>query len=173
MRAPDLERGPVKAWKVRMPAVEDLPRPDMQGTIRCWLVTGPFHPFWSWWMVCVIHLRPIEGVPDSTKHYSEAEYEFQIVSINPDQGAPDVDAVEAGGFWGKDATKALFLTPADACIQFHGVNDLQAANICDDAVGAIIKGAISPDSDFRRAWAEVIPTTVAHYAAGLHEEPPE
>lgn len=161
-RDPDIDDALGSAWKST--AESDVP--DHQANIAAYLVTGkkhattpadwagPFHIFWNWWMVGVIHLREIEGVKPPHKQYPEAEYELMIVSLNPEAGEPDVD--------GAPGTLS-FLSPVDVVEQFHGITDEQAAQVCEAAVKSICMGTMSPDQDFRSAWHRVIQQTVAQY----------
>lgn len=131
-------------------------------SIATWIVNGPYHPFWAWWQVCVIHLRPVLGVPAAYKAYPEAEYEFSIYSLNPEAGEPDIAALEAGAGYG-----VKVLTPPDVQYHFHGVTDEQAAEICRHAVRAIVDGH-SCDSDYRSWWEGSLAHTVEHFVQGVH-----
>lgn len=178
MREPDLTGPATRAWRIReSKAMTEHHVREFgydHGGIDTWVVNGPYHPFWAWWHVSVVHLRPIPGAPPAQKQYPEAEYEFAIFSLDPDPAAsghpersypPDIDALEAG-----DPERGLpgYLTPADAVIQFHGCTDEQAREVCELAVRAIVNGQ-SPDSDFRSWWERAIPNTVEHLATGGHE----
>ena len=164
MRAPDDENGPIRVWRIRDSAKT---LPDHEAALASWLIEGPFHPLWNQWQLSVIHLRDIEGVKPAFKQYPEAEYEFLIVSLNPDRRC-DVDELESTGNWG-DPAVPKFLTPADVTKQFDGVTDRQAVEIGEAAIRGIVSGELSPDSDFRSAWERLIDGTVAHYREGVHE----
>ena len=90
MREPDLQGGPVRAWRiaqtdaVRQAHIDSFGYPD--AGIDTWIVNGPFHPFWSWWHVGVVHLRDIPNCPPAQKKYPEAEYEFTVFTLDPDPG---------------------------------------------------------------------------------------
>jgi hypothetical protein len=128
-----------------------------------WLVNAPgAHPLWQWWVVALIHLRPIEGVRPAHKRYPEAEHEFIIFSIDP-ESCPEPDPEKA-------AEGYPHLVPIDVVEQFHGVGDHDAKRICESAVRAIVGGVLSPDQDYRGAWKKCIEGTVAHYRAGKHAE---
>jgi hypothetical protein len=124
-----------------------------------WLVDRPgAHPWWHNYIVAVVHLRDVPGVGAAKKQYPEAAYEFQIVTVNPEEcPVPDPDA----GHW-------PFLIPPDVIHQFHGVKDEDAVRICELAVSAIADGLLSPDSDFRSAWKASLETTVRHFVDGRH-----
>jgi hypothetical protein len=158
MREPDISsllyKG-VKAWKIDA-APLDL---DQTATIEAWLVHGNFNPAWSYWQVAVITLKDIPGVPSAKKHYDEAEYEFQIVALqSPPKMHPDPDDVNT--LWP--------LLPPDAVIQFHGISDGHARGIVKAAVSAIVMDGVSPDSDNRMWWVQMVNRTVEHIREGRH-----
>lgn len=154
MREPDFS-GIGRAWEMQM---GNHHRTEQEATLKGYVVNGPWHPFWSWWMVAVIHLREIPGTRPPHKHYPEAEYEFMIVSIDPET-VPDPDQ--------PFPQDIRYLSPPDVVKQFHGVTDEQAAEICESAAHNIAMGA-SPDSDNRRWWEGSIERTVEHYRQGIH-----
>lgn len=156
----------VRVWRIANDE-KTKTEPGHEAGIGTWVVNGPFHPFWKWWMLGVVHLRPIEGMDEPAKQYPEAEYELLIVSLNPNRGDPDVDAMERGEDWG-DESEGKFLTPPDLVFHFHGVTDEQARDIGEAAALSIVNGVLSPDSDFRNLWITALRTTVAHFAGGMH-----
>lgn len=171
MREPD-EIGVAKAWRVR---VTDALREAhvkafgyADAGLATWVVNGPYHPFWGWGYISLIHLRDIPGAPPAHRQYAGAEYEIMCLSLNPNpeppRGPVDVDRVEAG-----DTTGGLpgFLMPADWIVQFHGVSDEQAVEVAQLAIDSIVRGQ-SCDSDYRAFWESAIKTTVEHYRQGLH-----
>lgn len=164
-----MERPGFRAFKLNQPA--KLNDPAHAGCLRAWVINGPFHPFWSWWMLAVVHLRPIEGTPTTKKHYPEAEYEFMIVAFNPERGVPDIDAIERDEDWG-DKNIPKFLTPFEVVQQFHGTGDENAAKVCDLAAWAIGHGMLSPDQDYRTRWQRAILETVEHMTDGGHQSIP-
>ena len=153
MRDPDYKGNGTAAWRV------DISNPMTAGqtaTLSSWLVTGPFHPAWNHWAISVIHLREIEGTKPANKQYPEAEYEFLIVSLNPDH-QPDPD----------NPTETFhYLTPIDVVEHFHGLNDVQAEELCELCVRAIVDGRASPDQDWRPWWKACIKNTVEHIRTG-------
>jgi hypothetical protein len=164
MRDPDFS-GAARAWRIADTAKSE---PAHEASIAAWLVNGPFHPLWSWWMVAVISLRDIPGVPPAHRQYPEAEYEFLVMSIDPDVGVPDLEAIERGDDWAvvKDGERHKFLSPADAVVHFHGVDDVGALAVGEECISAIVRGAASPDSDWRSWWQAAIPSTVEHVRTG-------
>lgn len=167
MRHHDLGGPAARVW--RLDPTHARRHPDHAASIGAWLVNGPFHPLWSWWMVYVVHLRDVPGQSQPPNlHYPEAAYEFGIVSIDPDVGEPDVDAIERGDDWAvvKDGVRHKFLSPQDAIVQFDGVDDAGALEVGEAAIRAIVSGAASPDSDYRSYWERTIPATAEHFRPG-------
>lgn len=153
MREPDLKNLVNAAWRVDISKPE---RTEQIATIASWLVTGPFHPAWNYWCVIVCRLRDIPGVKPANKQYPEAEYEFMIVSLNPEH-QPDPD---------HPATTFQYLTPIDVVEQFHGLTDDQAKGLCELAARVIVDGRASPDQDWRAWWKKCIKNTVEHIRTG-------
>lgn len=154
LRTPDLQGAIARAWRFK--GESDVP--DHQACLSQYVVNGPFHPFWSWWMIGLISLCDIPGVPPAHKQYPDAEYELLILALNPECCPPDPDAVGA----------LTFLTPPDLVYHFDIRNEEAAKEIIEGAVKAIIEGRISPDQDYRQIWKRILKTTVDHYKAGLH-----
>jgi hypothetical protein len=151
MRAADRKGLVAEAWLSR--AVPE--RPQQEASLVQWVVKGPFHPAWEYWVLAVISLEEIPGAPSAHKKYPEAEYELMIVSLNPECYPPDPDVAD-----GLD-----FLLPIDLIYQFDGVSDAQAMEIASLAVQAICDGRISPDQDFRSVWEKALDATVRKYKA--------
>lgn len=160
MREPDFKGIAGRAWKIPHP--KDGP-PDWAATISVYLLNVPgAHPFWSFWALSVIHLRPIPGVRPAVITTPNASHEFMIVSIDPDW-KPD-EIVDDLGF-----SKGLpFLTPVDVVQQFIVGNDEQAAALAELCVRTVCDGHLSPDQDYRRAWKETIVQTAEHLRVGHH-----
>ncbi len=74
MREPDYSRENRRAWKSQA----EHTKKEHQGHLATFLVNSPIaHPIWSYWMVALVHLRDIPGVPPARKHYPDAEFEFE------------------------------------------------------------------------------------------------
>jgi hypothetical protein len=140
-----------RAWLLQP---EEAPSPQQEATLSTWLVNCPFrHPFWEWWTVTVVHLRDVEGLPSAERAYPEAEYEFQIRTLDPEESpTPDPDLVDEG--W-------EYLDPPDVIEQFHGIGDHQAQALCSMAIQEILNGRVSPDVNFRGEWNRIIREKVA------------
>ena len=126
-----------------------------------WLVNRPgAHPWWEWWTVTVVCLRDVKGLPAATRSYPEAAYEFQILTLNPEEFPnPDPDMVNDG---------FTYLEPPDVIEQFHGITDGQAEQLCSFAIRAIVEGDISPDEDFQEEWRALVREKVNEIRDGKH-----
>jgi hypothetical protein len=160
MREPDQKSPFGRAWQIDLSKAPDCP--EKPGMVATWLINVPgAHPFWSYWTITVMSLRDLPGVKPAFKKYPEAEYEFMILTVDPERcPEPDPDEIAAKGH--------PFLTPVDVVEQFHGVTDQDASRIAEGAVNAILTGNISPDQDFRPFWRKLIAGTVQHFVAGKH-----
>jgi hypothetical protein len=158
-RPPDIEGRLGRAWRVT--ARGDGPA-DWQACLGAYLVEAPFaHPIWSHYMVSAVHLRDIDGVKAAEKLFPDAAYEFSILALEPNQPLPDID--------GSEAHPPSVLRPADLMHQVAGgVTDEQMTLVLEDQVRVITMGMLSPDSDFRETWKQVLDAAAAHYRAGAH-----
>jgi hypothetical protein len=166
MRKPDYQ-GAAKVWRIDQASVEAKRKGEHHASVATFLVHGPFHPFWTHWLVTVVHLRtlPDERKP-AFKKSPEMTHEFIILSLDP--GKP-----EAPNTFDPDNLDfpIKFMTPPDAVVQFKVDSDAKAADICQKAVELIAAGHASPDSDYRKFWERMIPGTAnctKHPDKGLH-----
>ena len=144
MRAPDIH-GPVGyIWEVPMELPGGRGKPDWDASLACWLLRSPhFHPAWTWWSMSLIHLRPLPNVKPPVIRMQGATHEFLVMSCDPSGGEPDVD----------DISKApKLLTPPDVEQQFIAESDAQALEGIRKLLGEVVKGRLSPDSDYRAMW---------------------
>ena len=153
MREPDLKGACGKAWLLKAQA-------DKPASLASWLVNRPgAHPHWQWWLVSVVHLRDVPGLPPANKQYPEAEFEFLIYSIDP-TSCPNPVPDDDGGY--------PHLIPFDVVEHFHGIQDGEAVRLCEGAIYSIVEGIISPDQDYRPVWSQLIAGTVRHFVEGKH-----
>lgn len=141
------------AWRVKL-------RPDtlaQTATLLQWLVHCPgAHAAWSYWLISLLHLRAIEGVPPAVKDFEQAEHELNILALDP-RSTPDPD----------DKATWHHLLPIDVVVQFHGLTDEQAVQSIDAIVERlVVRGMLSPDSDCRRQWQRQIQLCVEHQTTG-------
>jgi hypothetical protein len=149
--------GVARAWRLE-------PAEKLAG-VGQWLVHAPHgHPFWPWYVVQAIHLRPLEGQPPAHVQFPGASHEWLVVALNPEAPLPDVDR------WAAPGTPPIrYLKPVDQCWQFIVASDEQAAQLCEQAVRCIVQG-VSPDQDFRAWWKAAIANTAEHVRLGGHPD---
>lgn len=144
-----------RAWRSKREAGEP------STSVAAWLLYCPgAHPFWSYWWIMLVHLRPVEGAPPAVIATPGAQWEVICAAQNPEHPEPNAD----------DAKGTLrYLTPFDWVVQFGDVkDDTKAIEVVEAAVHAIMSGQTSPDSDFRRYWKNAIPATARCHATHKH-----
>jgi len=162
MRAPDFEGLHGRAWRIAI-RPEDRQRPAQAASLAGWHLHCPqAHPFWSWYMVTLIHLREIPGTPPPTLHAPGNSHECIVMSLNPDH--PLVEP-------GRIQHPLHYLEPFDHVLQFGGTTDAQAIQVIELYLRACVNGHLSPDSDWRRAWRDLLPGTIEHVVTGTHDTP--
>jgi len=156
VRDPDHAGRAGRAWLVGRPDDDHV---DTTAAVATYLLSVPgAHPFWSWWVLSVVHLRDIPGQSKPpTRRYPEAEHELLIAALDPGT-QPDPG----------DPTTFRYMTPIDVCEQFHGLDDDGALTLARLSVLSICRGDASPDQDWRPWWRTAIPNTVQHIALGSH-----
>lgn len=117
------------------------------------------HPFWSWYMVTLIHLREIPDTPPVKKDSPEMSHEVVVMSLNPDYPLREP---------GKVQHPLHYLEPFDHVMQFTGTTDAQAIRVIELYIRACVDGHISPDSDYRQVWRDLLPGTIEHVVTGHH-----
>lgn len=158
--APTDEELVVRCWKL---AKRDTGVPDHQASCAAWLVNGPFHPFWRWWQLAIVHLRPIPGVKPAHVQFPGASHEVLIASIDPTRlREPDVEKIERG------KQTLPYLQPLDLVHQVILASDAQAEELADLMIAPILAGSYSPDSDFRSAWKSILDRTAEHLRLDGH-----
>jgi hypothetical protein len=155
LRPPDKQGSVAAAWRA-----PDSDAPEHAAHIASYLVKGPFHTVWNWWMVSAVDLLDRPGVDPPKRQYPEAEYEILVMSVNPEYGDPDPDAPNT----------LYLLEPADLIFHTHGVSRGVIEEVLGLMVDQIIEGR-SPDQDFRRDWESSLTTTIKHYKEGRHDPP--
>jgi len=152
IRQPD-RHGVWSAWRV---PIEPL-TVDQRGTLDLWLLHCPgAHAAWSYWGLSLLHLRPLKGESrPAFKQYPDAEYEVLSVALDPDY-PPNPD----------DAKTFRALHPIDFALQFHGIGDVNAISMIEKFVELVVAGRLSPDTDYRSRWQELIWGSVEHLTTG-------
>jgi hypothetical protein len=160
MREPDFEGTGGRAWRIAI-RPEDRDHVDQEASLAAWHLNCPHaHPFWSWYMVTLIHLRDVPGMSKpATKQYPGASHEVIVMSLNPDHALTEPGQIQH---------PLYYLEPFDHVIQFDGTTDEQAIRVIELYVRACVDGHISPDQDYREAWKSMMRKTVEHVVTGGH-----
>lgn len=139
-----------EAWPVRMGPLGTRGSVDLDAALAGWIVLAPHaHPLWRYWMLSVVHLRPLEGGKPPQLRFPEATHEIVIMALNPEHPPPPLDHSPN---W-----PVHYLTPIDVCEQIDAPSDAAAVEVAEWCVRAICNGA-SPDQDYRAWWRNAIAT---------------
>ena len=161
MRPPDL-KDRAEAWLIPVRRDRKDWRPDWDGTLALYLLhCGWSHPFWHWYHICGIHLRPIPGVRPPKKFFPEASHEIMILALDP-KVQHDPDLLASG------EQELSYLSPPDLIHQVGDLTDDQFKQLVQDVVLAIVEGKASPDQDWREWWRRAIDETAEHIREGKH-----
>lgn len=137
-----------RAWR-RLPSEKGM-------AIDHFLVHAPAsHPIWPWYMVAIVHLRPVEGVPPAHKQFSDASHELMVIAIDPKCYPPDPDL-------SGDETYP-FLQPLNSATQVGALQDGHAKELIELVVRGIVDGRLNPDTDGRMQFEESIRKTAQHF----------
>jgi len=147
VKEPDIINGRRMAWNLR--SVDAMVRKgEYRACLGAWLVHWPGgHPCWSYWLLSVVHLRPIAGQSqEPALHFPDAAYEFSILSVDPILNPYLPDESEGGGYF--------TLVPPDLICQVaaNGFDDAHAEKVGLEWVVDLVRGPVSPDQDFSSYW---------------------
>lgn len=163
------EAGPFgRAWLGRYCDVEDL-REDgapADAQIASWIMHVPgSHPFWTWYAMECVTLRPIDGMPPAVLRFPGAAYELLVISLNPEHPAPHPHRLGAEG------NPVHHLMPPDQVLQFPALKggDDQAREITGLFAKAVVNGVLVPDQDHRERWRQTMAKTIEHFTTGHPE----
>lgn len=149
---PPTMQGPKgKAWGVDIKeAVRKFGKdPAKDGCVGCWLVEAPWaHPIWHSYIICLVHLRQIEGSQPPLMYLSCATHEFWVYVLDPEV-TPRKAIIEGDANWFK-----YRLTPCNFGAQIVENTDDLARERLVAAVQDICDGKLSPDTDFMHSWVE-------------------
>ncbi|HEV7717199.1 MAG TPA: hypothetical protein VGO53_16495 [Steroidobacteraceae bacterium] len=135
MRAPDKSGGEVSVWRVPV-------KPSLF-CIDAWLVRWPgLHIVNRDWMLTLVSLREFVGFPRPVLQYPNATHELLSRSVLAGS-EPDPDI----------ASSIVVYPDAEVFGQLGPCTDGQAIAFMGTCVDKVIRGALTPDRDYRRHWA--------------------
>jgi hypothetical protein len=140
-----------EAWQIDVARSRALAgeNEESDSTVALWIVYAPWaHPFWSYYFIGAIHLRPIPKLPPAKINLPGATHEVIVFALSPDFVPDPVDS-----------KKNRRLSPVNFVGQWivpdrpNPVDlDRGAREKIDGVVLEIIRGKLSPDTDFRHQW---------------------
>lgn len=134
-----------------------------RGCIAQWLLDAPgAHPHWRYHVLTVVHLRPLEGIPEASVQFPGASHEMQVLALDPTK-----DDVVDSADW---STMTHWMTPPDVVVQFIVGDDADARKVARLAAHAVAQGRLVPDSDYRTHWEQTIQATSEHVRLGEHPD---
>jgi len=133
-----------------------------QAALAAWLIDAPGQsPAWRHYLVSIIHLRPIAGVPPAYIGMPGATHELLLCALDPHH-RPNVD----------DPESLAPLLPVNAECQFAVDTDEQAIRLGELVVKAIVDGVYPAEPPFpqqgRGAWQQIVSETAEHLRTGGH-----
>jgi hypothetical protein len=157
-RQPDIQGQAGRAWKLNIQTAK-----DHTGLVSYLLNAPGSHLLWTWYTVCLIHLRPADGIPPANIHVPGAQHELLILAIDPTRcPEPDPDFDFSTG------RSYPWLHPPNLCEQFVVNSDEDAVKLTEGMVKAFCLGFSSPDDDFRTHMRALIGNTAEHMRLGGH-----
>lgn len=172
------------AWEMtsQRERYEEAYKPDWDAGVVQWLIHGSPAQFlgWDWWLVGVIHLRDIPGVPPAFRKYPDAQYEFAIRSLDA-RGPEGIQVDSLYPFARKvlqpdtyvrqfDLGHVRTLAERDALARELGRKCMLA--ICDGILPpelhTVVDGKLYEIADARANWDSSIDKTIEHFLTGGH-----
>jgi hypothetical protein len=133
---------------------------DWSGTVASWFLDCPGQsPAWRHYILNMIHLRPIEGVPAAKVTVVGATHELHLAALNP-EAHPRPGRPQS---WQR-------LTPLNALEQVRLPGDGEARDLAALAARAVVMGQLPAEpalSGATEPWHTVIATTAEHLR-GVH-----
>lgn len=129
---------------------------DWGATIRSWFFLCPGQsPAWENYVLHLIHLRDIPGVPPANKVSPEMTHEILFAALDPSKD-PKPENMKS---WS-------FLSPFNACEQFEVESDEKAIEMVEMVAQAVVDGLLPAEpmlSGAKEPWHTTIKNTAAHF----------
>lgn len=111
-----------------------------------WVVEAPWaHPVWHSYLIVLIHLRSAPNMPEPTIYLEGATHEMWVNALNPEVSRQEL--IETG-----EISKKQWLEPGNFAAQLVEPSDDAARQRVMRAVAEIVRGDLSPDTDFVDDW---------------------
>lgn len=134
------------AWQLDIDDIrKKKERPD--ASVALWMIEAPWaHPAWHSYMLSLIHLRDIEGIPPAKKFFPDATHEIVLYAMDP--GEPRQALID-------NFSLKSCLSPPNYASQFIEIEDQYALQRVEDVVKQIVAGKLSPDTDCVSEWKKL------------------
>jgi hypothetical protein len=149
-RKPDVQGTAGRAWLCDIEALYRAARKDRSeySLIDQWVVEAPWaHPVWHSYLLVLIHLRPIPGMPPPKMYLQDATHEMWLYALDPDKSRREI--IESANMSGS------LLQPMNFGAQFIELSDELASERIRRTVQDICDRKLSPDTDYRRDWQKL------------------
>lgn len=136
-------RAPGRAWRVNLDEmIRYIPGPS--SAIGMWIINAPWaHPLWHSYVMALIHLRHVDGLGPPSIYLQGATHELFLYALSI--GQPLAPVIEGKAI-------PIHLEPANYAGQWIAGSDAEAIDKVELAIEEIMRGALSPDTDFRHQW---------------------
>lgn len=133
-----------RAWRLDLDRVYTRNGKPRLGHVASWLIEAPWaHPCWHSYSINLIHLRPLQGIPDPVIYLPGATHELWVHALDPNESRQEM--MGTGIFRNLD--------PMNFGAQIIAETDAAAVQRVErEAVLPICLGELSPDTDFLNAW---------------------
>lgn len=132
------------------PARDRLP----EHTLAVWLLNLPqAHPFWSQYLLSLVHLR---GMPDQT-----SSHQLMLLALNPERGPFTPE-----NLWEEQQGPGWFLSPPNIVENLADATDDQARELVDLVARGLVDGVLDAEPDgimgARSHWRATLDLTLKH-----------
>ncbi|MBN9568729.1 MAG: hypothetical protein J0H79_14105 [Alphaproteobacteria bacterium] len=118
--------------------------PTTDASLAGWVIEAPWaHPVWHSYIIGLVHLRPLSGMPAAVINLPGATHQFWLWAANPERSREQ--------FLRGDAELPV-LTPVNFSAQLLCADDESAMKTIKFAIGEICAGRLNPDTDALDQW---------------------
>jgi len=146
------------------------PPPETKGIgayVVQWVIrlNPPEHPAWDSYLLSIVSLAHVEGLPDPHKDFPEAEYELSLFALSSESR---IDP--------RDMRGALILYPANLTVQFGGCTHEHCQELASLLAKALADGFLPAEAgDYGErgleVWRGSLLQTLEHLVTGHHSSP--
>lgn len=146
---------------------EPFTNPSAPATLCAYLITAPtFHPLWSQYVLCVVTLAPMPGLPPAVLKFPGATHELLVVSLNPEAGHRTVANLS------EPDMQLSHLLPFNIVEQFEAT-DTEMQSLAWLLCRAVVDGRLTPETAdaptlIRGQWLTACVKTLAHERGEEH-----